>query len=101
VLGEYVRVQHVLTLEQAVHKMTGMSAQRLGLKDRGCLRVGCFADITVFDPATIADKGTFTEPHQYPVGIEWVFVNGTPVVAEGKFTEARPGRVLRHATTRP
>jgi dihydroorotase/N-acyl-D-amino-acid deacylase len=96
VLGEYVRVQHVLTLEQAVNKMTGMSAKRLGLTDRGCIRAGCFADITVFDPATIADKGTFTEPHQYPVGIDWVIVNGTPVVAEGKFTDARPGHVLKH-----
>jgi len=96
VLDEYVRVQHVLTLEQAVHKMTGMAAKRLGLTNRGCIRAGCFADLTVFDPATIADKGTFTAPHQYPVGIDWVFVNGTPVVAEGQFTAARPGRVLRH-----
>jgi len=100
VLGEYVRVQHVLTLEQAVHKMTGMSAARLGLRDRGCIRAGCFADITVFDPATISDKGTFTQPHQYPVGIDWVIVNGTPVVADGKFTEARPGRVLKHVPRR-
>jgi dihydroorotase/N-acyl-D-amino-acid deacylase len=100
VLGEYVRVQHVLKLEEAVHKMTGMSAKRLGLTDRGCIRAGCFADITVFDPATIADKGTFTEPHQYPVGIDWVLVNGTPVVAEGRFTDARPGRVLRHVPQR-
>jgi len=101
VLGEYVRVQHVLTLEEAVHKMTGLSAKRLGLTDRGCVRAGCFADITVFDPATIADKGTFTEPHQYPVGIDWVIVNGAPVVADGKFTDARPGRVLRHEPQRP
>jgi len=100
VLGEYVRNQHVLTLEQAVNKMTGMSAKRLGLTDRGCIRAGCFADITVFDPATVIDKGTFTEPHQYPVGIDWVIVNGTPVVAEGKFTDARPGRVLRHEPRR-
>ena len=100
VLGEYVRVQHVLTLEQAVRKMTGMPAQRLGLTNRSCIRAGCFADITVFDPATIADKGTFTDPHQYPVGIDWVFVNGTPVVAEGQFTAARPGRVLRHELPR-
>ncbi len=100
VLGEYVRVQHVLTLEQAVNKMTGMPAKRLGLTDRGCIRAGCFADITIFDPATIADKATFTEPHQYPVGIDWVIVNGTPVVAEGKFTDARPGRVLRHEPRR-
>jgi len=100
VLGEYVRVQHVLTLEQAVNKMTGMSAKRLGLTDRGCIRAGCFADITIFDPATIADKATFTEPHQYPVGIDWVIVNGTPVVAEGKLTDARPGRVLTHFPSR-
>ena len=100
VLGEYVRVQRVLTLEQAVHKMTGMPAKRLGLNDRGCIRSGCFADITVFDPATIADKGTFTQPHQYPVGIDWVLVNGTPVVADGKFTDARPGRALKHVTPR-
>jgi N-acyl-D-aspartate/D-glutamate deacylase len=90
----------VLTLEQAVHKMTGMSAKRLGLADRGCIRAGCFADITVFDPATIADKGTFTQPHQYPVGIDWVLVNGVPVVANGTFTDARPGRVLKHALGR-
>jgi dihydroorotase/N-acyl-D-amino-acid deacylase len=95
VLGEYVRVQKVLTLEQAVRKMTGMPAARLGLTDRGCIREGCVADITVFDPATVADKGTFTEPHQYPVGIEYVLVAGQPVVDAGQFTSARPGRVLR------
>lgn len=95
VLGEYVRVQKVLTLETAVNKMTGMPAKRLGLGDRGCIREGCAADITVFDPATVADKGTFTEPHQYPVGIEWVLVGGQPVVADGKMTSARAGQVLR------
>lgn len=95
VLGEYVRVQKVLTLESAVNKMTGMPAKRLGLGDRGCIKEGCAADITVFDPATVADKGTFENPHQYSVGIEWVLVAGTPVVADGKFTEARPGHVLR------
>ena len=96
VLGEYVRVQKVLTLENAVQKMTGMPAKRLGLSDRGCIREGCTADITVFDPATVADKGTFTDPHQYPVGIEWVFVAGQAVVADGTFTDVRAGRVLRH-----
>lgn len=95
VLGEYVRVQRVLTLEQAVNKMTGMPARRLGLSDRGCIREGCAADITVFDPATVADKGTFEAPHQYPAGIEWVFVEGQAVVAEGAPTAARPGTVLR------
>ncbi len=95
VLGEYVRVQNVLTLENAVQKMTGMPAKRLGLGDRGCIREGCVADITVFDPATVGDKATFTEPHQYPVGIEWVFVAGQAVVADGKFTSVRAGQVLR------
>ncbi len=95
VLGEYVRERRVLTLEQAIHKMTGLSARRLGLETRGCIREGCAADITIFDPATVADKGTFTEPHQYPVGIDWVIVNGTPVVVDGRMTAARPGRVLR------
>lgn len=95
VLGEYVRVQKVLTLENAVQKMTGLPAKRLGLADRGCIREGCAADITVFDAATIADKGTFTEPHQYPVGIEFVLVNGGVVVDGGQFTSVRTGRVLR------
>jgi N-acyl-D-amino-acid deacylase len=95
VLGEYVRVQKVLTLENAVQKMSGMPARRLGLADRGCIREGCAADIAVFDPATVADKGTFTEPHQYPVGISYVLVNGAVIVDDGKFTSARAGRVLR------
>src|SRR5689334_11792795 len=95
VLGEYVRVQHVLTLENAVQKMTGMPAKRLGLSDRGCVREGCAADITIFDAATVADKGTFTSPHQYPVGIEFVLVNGGVVVDNGGFTSVRAGKVLR------
>jgi dihydroorotase/N-acyl-D-amino-acid deacylase len=95
VLGLYVREQKVITLESAINKMTGMPAKRLGLTDRGCVREGCAADITVFDPATVADKGTFTEPHQYPVGIDYVLVAGQLVVAEGKMTSARPGQVLR------
>jgi dihydroorotase/N-acyl-D-amino-acid deacylase len=98
VLGEYVRVQHVLTLEQAVNKMTGMPAARLGLKDYGCVREGCLANITIFDAATVRDVGTFTDPHHYPEGIPYVIVNGVPVVDGGKFTSARPGRVVRHST---
>ena len=93
VLGEYVRVQKVITLETAVMKMTSMPAKRLGLADRGCIHEGCAADVTVFDPATIADKGTFTEPHQYPVGISYVFVNGSAIVDAGKFTSARAATV--------
>jgi dihydroorotase/N-acyl-D-amino-acid deacylase len=96
VLGEYVRVQKVLTLEAAVQKMTGLPAKRMGLADRGCIREGCAADVTVFDAATVADKGTFDNPHQYPVGIEYVLVNGEAVVDGGKFTTARAGKVLRH-----
>ncbi len=96
VLGRYVRELHVLTLAQAVHKMSGMPAARLGLTDRGCIRVGCVADVTVFDAASVSDVGTFTDPHHYPVGIPWVLVNGEPVIANGVLTTARPGRVLRH-----
>jgi dihydroorotase/N-acyl-D-amino-acid deacylase len=95
VLGHYVRDEHVLTLEQAVNKMTGMSAKRLGLKDHGCLAAGCVADVAVFDAAKIRDVGTFEDPHHYPEGIAYVLVNGTPVVDAGTFTAARPGKVIR------
>jgi len=96
VLGRYVRERRLLTLEQAVHKMTGMPAARLGLTDRGRIAEGMIADLVVFDPATVADRATFEEPHQYPVGIDQVLVSGVAVVAGGRFTDARPGRVLRH-----
>jgi dihydroorotase/N-acyl-D-amino-acid deacylase len=95
VLGEYVRAQQVLDLPTAVHKMTGMPAARLGLTDRGVLRVGAVADVVVFDPATVKDQATFTAPHQYPVGIETVLVNGVVAVEGGRATGARAGRVLR------
>jgi len=95
VLGHYVRDEHVLTLEQAVNKMTGMSAKRLGLKDHGCVAVGCVADVAVFDANKIRDVGTFEDPHHYPEGISYVLVNGSPVVDGGKFTSARPGKVVR------
>jgi dihydroorotase/N-acyl-D-amino-acid deacylase len=95
VLGVYVREKKVLTLETAIHKMTQMPAQRLGLKDRGQIAEGMAADIVVFDPATVRDQATFTDPHQYPVGIPFVIVNGAVVVDGGKFSAARGGRVLR------
>jgi N-acyl-D-amino-acid deacylase len=98
VLGRYVRDEKVLTLEQGVRKMTGMPAARLGLSDQGCLRVGCTANVTVFSAEKVRDMGTFDRPHQYPEGIPFVVVNGIVVVDGGRFTEARPGRVLRHAT---
>jgi N-acyl-D-amino-acid deacylase len=96
VLGHYVRDEKVLTLEQAVHKMTGMSAVRLGLADQGCVRVGCAANVTIFSAERVKDMGTFDQPHQYPEGIPFVIVNGAVVVDGGRFTDARPGRVLRH-----
>jgi dihydroorotase/N-acyl-D-amino-acid deacylase len=95
VLGRYVRERHVLTLEEAVHKMTGMPAKRLGLRDRGQVAEGMYADLVVFDPDSVEDRATFENPHQYPVGIDYVLVNGVAVVDAGMFTDARPGRVLR------
>ncbi len=95
VLGHYVRDEHVLTLETAVRKMTGMPAARLGLADQGCLHEGCMANIAVFDAATVRDVGTFDDPHHYAEGIPYVIVNGVPVVDKNVFTDARPGRVLR------
>jgi N-acyl-D-amino-acid deacylase len=97
VLGHYARKLGLLTMEDAVHRMTGMPAHKFGLADRGVLRTGAYADLVVFDPATIIDTGTFNEPKHYPVGIAHVFVNGVPVVANGQHTNARPGRPLRRA----
>jgi N-acyl-D-amino-acid deacylase len=95
VLAKYVRDDKVLSWELAIAKMTARPAQMLGLPQRGEIRAGYFADLVVFDPATIADTATFTEPHQFPVGIDYVFVNGNLTIERGKHTEARAGRVLR------
>ncbi|MFB3827910.1 MAG: amidohydrolase family protein [Bryobacteraceae bacterium] len=95
VLGVYVRERGALTLEDAVRRMTTLPANRLRLLDRGLLRPGMKADIAVFDPAVIADRATFTQPHQYAVGVHHVLVNGKPILLDGKMTEERPGRVLR------
>jgi N-acyl-D-aspartate/D-glutamate deacylase len=94
VLGEYARDRGLFGLETAVHKMTGMPAARLRFKDRGLLRPGYAADIAVFDPATIRDAATFNEPHQYPVGIPYVIVNGAVVVDDGRMRAAGTGRIL-------
>jgi len=94
VLGVYVREKQVLTLEAAVRKMTSFPADRLRLTDRGLLRPGMKADITVFDPATVADRATFENPHQYADGFSLVIVNGQVVFEDGAMTDARPGRVL-------
>jgi len=94
VLGRYVRDLKTITLEDAVRKMSSFPAQRLGLADRGVLREGMKADIAVFDPATVADRATFEQPHQYAVGVTQVIVNGQVAFDEGTMTPARPGRVL-------
>lgn len=95
ILSRYVRDEHLLTLEQAVHKMTGLSAAKVGLHDRGLLREGMFADVTIFDPQTVQDRATFDAPNQYPVGINYVIVNGQIEVDNGKHTAALAGRALR------
>jgi N-acyl-D-amino-acid deacylase len=95
ILGRYVREEKLLTLEQAVHKMTGMPASRVGLRDRGVLRAGAFADITIFNPMTVIDRATFEMPNQHPEGIDFVIVNGQISVDEGKRTAALAGRPLR------
>lgn len=95
VLGRYVRERKVLTLEEAVRKMTSFPAARLGFQDRGLLRVGLAADVTVFDPATIADQSTYADPHHYSVGVRYVVVNGRVTVKDGVHTGVRAGRVLR------
>lgn len=95
VLGRYVREEKVLTLADAVRKMTSFPAQITGLIDRGLLRPGLAADIVVFDPATVADRAVFEDPHQYSTGFACIIVNGTVVFEKGEHTGAKPGRVLR------
>jgi dihydroorotase/N-acyl-D-amino-acid deacylase len=101
ILGHYVREDKLLTLEQAINKMTGMPAGRVGLKDRGLIREGMFADLTLFDPATIIDRATFEVPNQHPLGIPFVIINGQINVDDGKRTSALSGRVLRGPGYRP
>jgi dihydroorotase/N-acyl-D-amino-acid deacylase len=97
VLGRYVRDEKVLPLEQAVRIMSSAVAGRLRLRDRGLLRAGCLADVVVFDPAAVADRATFTEPHQLSTGIRDVWVNGRRVLRDGEHTGALPGRPLSGA----
>ena len=95
ILGKYVREEKLLTLDEAIRKMTSRPAARVGLSDRGILRPNLAADITVFDPAAIRDVSTFEDPNHYSVGVRHVFVNGRAVIEDGKITAERPGRVLR------
>jgi dihydroorotase/N-acyl-D-amino-acid deacylase len=100
-LGEYVRQEHTMQLEEAVRKMTSLAASRVGIMDRGILRPGMMADIVVFDPASIKDIATYNDPLHYSVGMKDVFVNGRPVLLDGKITEERPGRALRGPGYKP
>ena len=95
ILRKYVREEHALTLEDAIRKFTALPAQRMRFTDRGVLKQGMWADVVVFDPATIQDLATFEQPNQLSQGMEYVLVNGVPVIAEGKMTGALPGKVLR------
>ena len=95
VLGHYARDEAVLTLEAAVHRMTGMPAAKFGLRGRGVIEPGAWADLVLFDPATIADVATYESPRRHPSGIRCVWVNGTAVVRDGVHTGERPGRALR------
>jgi N-acyl-D-amino-acid deacylase len=95
VLGKYVREERALTLEDAIRKMTSAPADRIGLRERGRLREGCFADVVVFDPQTVGDRATFADSHQLSTGVRDVWVNGVAVLRDGAHTGAKPGQVVR------
>ena len=99
VLGRYVREKKVLSLPEAIHKMTALPAAAMGLTERGLLREGMKADVVLFDPATVADKATFENPHQYPEGIPYVIINGQLSVDAGEFQHLKAGEVLRKTPT--
>jgi len=100
-LGHYVRDEHLVSLEEAVRRVTSRPAVRVGLTDRGVLKAGLAADITIFDPATIRDVATFESPNHYSIGVRYVFVNGRAVLSDGHMTDERPGRVVRGPGYRP
>ena len=101
ILAKYVRDDKVLTLEDAIRKMTSWPATRMRVADRGVLKEGFWADITVFDLDRIQDGATYTDPMRYPTGIEWVLVNGVVVAERGQHTGATPGRILYGPGRRP
>src|SRR5688572_15794325 len=94
-LGKYVREEKVIPLEEAIRRFTSLPAENLKLRKRGALKVGHYADVVVFDPATITDHATFDKPHQYSTGVQHVFVNGVQVLKDGEHTGATPGRAVR------
>jgi len=94
-LGRYVRDEHIIPLQEAVRRLSGLPAENLKLKRRGRLAPGYYADVVVFDPAKVQDHATFDKPHQYSTGVVHVFVNGRQVLRDGEHTGATPGRVVR------
>jgi N-acyl-D-aspartate/D-glutamate deacylase len=101
ILGKYVREERVIPLEMAIRKMTSLNAEKLGIEDRGVIAEGKKADLTIFDPQKVADRATFSNPHRYPVGIEYVIVNGVPVLERGNHLGTKPGRILRKSSEGP
>ena len=96
-LGRFCRAEKLLSWELAVHKMTGQTAAKLGLKERGLLRQGYAADFAIFNPTTVKDEATYTDPHRHPTGIPYVIVNGQVVVDDGRMNAAPAGKVLQPA----
>jgi N-acyl-D-amino-acid deacylase len=94
-LGKYVREEKVISLPEAIRRLTSLPAGNLKIKDRGQLQPGYFADIVIFDPKSIQDHATFKQPHQYATGVRDVFVNGVQVLKDGEHTGAKPGQVVR------
>jgi len=94
-LGKYVRDEKIISLEEAIYKLTGLPATNLKLKERGFLKEGFYADIVIFDPDSIEDHATFEEPHQYATGVKHVFVNGIQVLNQGEHTNQTPGRFVK------
>ena len=95
VLGKYVRDEKLISMEEAIRRLSGFPAENLGIKKRGVLQEGNFADVVIFDPLIISDKATFEEPLQFAVGVEHVIVNGTPVISNGDHTGEFPGRFVK------
>jgi N-acyl-D-amino-acid deacylase len=95
VLGKYVRQEKILPWEAMIRKLTSAAAEKFHFRKRGLVKTGCFADLVVFNPATVLDKATWAEPHQYPAGIDYVLVNGQVVVERGEHTGRLPGKILK------
>jgi N-acyl-D-amino-acid deacylase len=96
-LGKYVREERIVPLEEAIRRLTSLPAENVGLEDRGRIEPGWFADVVVFDPATIADHATYEDPHRFSTGVHHVIVNGRIVLDAGEMTTERPGRALRRS----